>query len=259
LLDQRAISQEELEQRVSDVTVADAKLASVSAALDSAALDLSFTHVTAPIAGRVSRAVVTVGNLVEPATVLTTLVSVSPVYAYFDIDEQTYLKHVSAGGSSDVNVGLIDEDGYPHRAKLDFVDNRVDANHGTIRARAVLDNADGRLTPGLFARIRLVSPQQFTAAFVDDRAVGTDLGRKFVFVVDSTNVVRYRPVETGRLIDGLRVVSSGLDANDVVIVNGLQRVRPGVTVAATQVAMDRGDRVLAQLDAGRGVVALNVR
>ena len=261
LLDQRAISQEELEQRVSDVTVAEAKLASVSAALDAAALDLSFTHVTAPIAGRVSRAVVTVGNLVEPATVLTTLVSVSPVYAYFDIDEQTYLKHVNTGGSSDVNVGLIDEEGYPHRAKLDFVDNRVDANHGTIRARAVLDNADGRLTPGLFARIRLVSPQQFTAAFVDDRAVGTDLGRKFVFVVDSGNVVRYRAVETGRLIDGLRVVSSGLTADDIVIVNGLQRVRPGVTVAATQVAMDRDERVLAQLDAGRGAsaVALNVR
>ena len=259
LLDQRAISQEELEQRLSDVTVADAKLASVSASLDAATLDLSFTHVTAPITGRVSRAVVTVGNLVEPQTVLTTLVSVSPVYAYFDIDEQTYLKHVSSRGSSDVNVGLIDEEGYPHRAKLDFVDNRVDANHGTIRARAVLDNADGRLTPGLFARIRLVSPQQFTAAFVDDRAVGSDLGRKFVFVVDSANVVRYRPIETGRLIDGLRVVSSGLDANDVVIVNGLQRVRPGVTVAATQVAMERGERVLAQLDAGHGVVALNVR
>ena len=259
LLDQRAISQEELEQRLSDVTVADAKLASVGASLDAAALDLSFTHVTAPIAGRVSRAVVTAGNLVEPSTVLTTLVSVSPVYAYFDIDEQTYLKHVNAGGSSDVRVGLIDEEGYPHGAKLDFVDNRVDANHGTIRARAVLDNKDGRLTPGLFARIRLVSPQQFTAAFVDDRAVGTDLGRKFVFVVDGGNVVRYRPIETGRLIDGLRVVSSGLDANDVVIVNGLQRVRPGVTVAATQVAMERGERVLAQLDAGRGVVALNVR
>ena len=261
LLDQRTISQEELEQRVSDVTVADAKLASVSAALDAATLDLSFTHVTAPISGRVSRAVVTAGNLVEPSTVLTTLVSVSPVYAYFDIDEQTYLKHVSASGSADVNVGLIDEDGYPHRAKLDFVDNRVDANHGTIRARAVLDNADGRLTPGLFARIRLVSPQQFTAAFVDDRAVGTDLGRKFVFVVDGQNVVRYRPIETGRQIDGLRVVTSGLEPNDVVIVNGLQRVRPGVTVAATQVAMDRGDRALAQLDAGHGAgaVALNVR
>src|SRR5436190_13324396 len=259
LLDQRAISQEELEQRLSDVTVADAKLASVSASLDAAALDLSFTRVTAPIAGRVSRAVVTVGNLVEPQTVLTTLVSVSPVYAYFDIDEQTYLKHVSPSGSADVHVGLIDEEGYPHRAKLDFVDNRVDANHGTIRARAVLANADGRLTPGLFARIRLVSPQQFTAAFVDDRAVGTDLGRKFVFVVDDQNVVRYRPIETGRQIDGLRVVTSGLEPNDVVIVNGLQRVRPGVTVAATQVAMERGERVLAELDAGHGVVALNVR
>jgi len=259
LLDQRAISQEELEQRVSDVTVAEAKLASVGAALAAAELDLSFTHVTAPIAGRVSRAVVTAGNLVEPSSVLTTLVSISPVYAYFDIDEQTYLKHVGPNGNADVNVGLIDEEGYPHRAKLDFVDNRVDASHGTIRARAVLDNADGRLTPGLFARIRLVSPQQFTAAFVDDRAVGTDLGRKFVFVVDAENVVRYRPIETGRQIDGLRVVTSGLTPNDVVIVNGLQRVRPGVTVAATQVAMDRGERVLAQLDAGRGVVALNAR
>jgi multidrug efflux system membrane fusion protein len=260
LLDERAISQEELEQRTSDAAVAEAKLASARAALDAAELDLSFTRVTAPIAGRVSRAVVTVGNLVDASTLLTTLVSVSPVYAYFDIDEQTYLKHASPSGDSDVYVGLVDEDGYPHRARLDFVDNRVDANHGTIRARAVLDNADGRFTPGLFARIRLVSPQQFSAAFVDDRAVGTDLGRKFVLVVDDGNVVRYRPVETGRLIDGLRVVTSGLAPNDVVIVNGLQRVRPGVAVAPTQVAMARSDRVLAQLDGGAaGAVALNAR
>jgi membrane fusion protein, multidrug efflux system len=260
LLEQRAISQEESEQRLADATVAQAKLASVKAALESAELDLSFTRVTAPIAGRVSRAVVTVGNLVDQQTLLTTLVSVSPVYAYFDIDEQTYLKHVGANGTGEVNVGLIDEDGYPRRAKLDFVDNRVDASHGTIRARAVLDNADGRLTPGLFARIRLVSPQQFTAAFVDDRAVGTDLGRKFVFVLDDRNVVQYRPVETGRQIDGLRVVTRGLAPNEVVIVNGLQRVRPGVTVAATQVAMDRSERVLAQLGAGvAGPLALNVR
>ena len=259
LLEQRAISQEEFEQRMSDATVADAKLASVKAALEAAELDLSFTRVTAPISGRASRAVVTVGNLVEPQTQLTTLVSVSPVYAYFDIDEQTYLKHVGANGGGEVNVGLIDEQGYPHRAKLDFVDNRVDANHGTIRARAVLDNKDGRFTPGLFARIRLVSPQQFTAAFVDDRAVGSDLGRKFVFVVDDKNVVQYRPIETGRQIDGLRVVTSGLQPNDVVIVNGLQRVRPGVTVAATQVAMDRSGRVLAQIDSDRNTVALNAR
>jgi multidrug efflux system membrane fusion protein len=261
LLEQRAISQEEYEQHTSDASVAAAKLASVRASLDAAELDLSFTRVTAPIAGRVSRAVVTVGNLVDASTLLTTLVSVSPVYAYFDIDEQTYLKHVNPNGDSDVLVGLIDEEGYPHRARLDFVDNHVDGSHGTIRARAVLDNVDGRFTPGLFARIRLVSPQQFSAAFVDDRAVGTDLGRKFVFVVDEGNVVRYRPVETGRLIDGLRVITSGLTPDDVVIVNGLQRVRPGVAVAATQVAMERSGRVLAQLDAdgSAGPVALNVR
>jgi multidrug efflux system membrane fusion protein len=260
LLEKRAISQEEFEQRTSDASVAEAKLASVAASLEAAELDLSFTRVRAPIAGRVSRAVVTVGNLVDASTLLTTLVSVSPVYAYFDVDEQTYLKHVSPSGSADVLVGLIDEEGYPHRARLDFVDNRVDASHGTIRARAVLDNVDGRFTPGLFARIRLVSPQQFTAAFVDDRAVGTDLGRKFVFVVDDKNVVQYRPVETGRQIDGLRVVTSGLTPNDLVIVNGLQRVRPGVTVAATQVAMDRSERVLAQLGAGdAGPLALNAR
>jgi membrane fusion protein, multidrug efflux system len=261
LLEQHAASQEEFEQLSADAAVAEAKLASMSAALDAAELDLSFTRVTAPISGRASRAIVTVGNLVEPSTVLTTLVSTSPVYAYFDVDEQTYLKNVSPTGEADVYVGLIDEQGYPHRASLDFVDNRVDANHGTIRARAMLDNANGRFTPGLFARIRLVSPRAFTAAFVDDRAVGTDLGRKFVFVVDDQDVIQYRAIETGRLIDGLRVVTSGLTPNDVVVVNGLQRVRPGVTVAPTQVAMDRGERVLAELDAGSRAepVAFNIR
>ncbi len=261
LLDKHAASQEEFEQLAADAAVAEAKLASFSAALDAAELDLSFTRVTAPIAGRVSRAIVTEGNLVEPSTVLTTLVSMSPVYAYFDVDEQTYLKNVGPEAKADVYVGLIDEEGYPHRASLDFVDNRVDANHGTIRARAVLDNASGRFTPGLFARVRLVSPRQFSAAFVDDRAVGTDLGRKFVFVVDADNVIQYRAVETGRLIDGLRVVTTGLEQGDVVVVNGLQRVRPGVTVAPTQVAMDRGERVLAQLDAAGSAepVAFNAR
>jgi multidrug efflux system membrane fusion protein len=190
---------------------------------------------------------VTVGNLVEPGTVLTTLVSISPVYAYFDVDEQTYLRSVGPDGTADVFVGLIDEEGYPHRAALDFVDNRVDAGHGTIRARAVLHNSSGRFTPGLFARIRLVSPNEFSAAFVDDRAIGTDLGRRFVYVIDEANVVQYRAIETGRLIEGLRVVTSGLEPGDLVVVNGLQRVRAGVTVAATQVAMDRDARDFAEL------------
>jgi multidrug efflux system membrane fusion protein len=261
LFEQNATSREEFEQSAADAAVAEAELAAVSAALEFAELELSFTEVKAPIAGRVSRAIVTAGNLVEPSTVLTTLVSISPVYAYFDIDEQTYLKSVGPNGSADVHVGLIDEDGYPHRAKLDFVDNQVDAGHGTIRARAVLDNSSGRFTPGLFARIRLVSPNAFEAAFVDDRAIGTDLGRKFVYVIDENNVVHYRGIETGRAIDGMRIVTSGLTADDIVIVNGVQRVRPGVPVAPTRVAMDRDARGLVDVTTGKGdeAVALNQR
>jgi multidrug efflux system membrane fusion protein len=240
LLARNATSQEEFEQVAADATVAAAQLAAIGAALEAAELNLSFTRVTAPIAGRVSRAIVTAGNLVDASTVLTTLVSDGAVYAYFDVDEQTYLTHMqqaNAAENSVVRVGLINEQGYPHVARLDFVDNQVDPSHGTIRARAVLDNRDGLFTPGLFARMQLVSPSRYSAALVDDRAIGTDLGRRFVFVLDEQGVVQYRPVETGRLAHGLRVVENGLAAGDVVIVNGLQRVRPGVTVAETRVAM----------------------
>ena len=249
LLAQNATSREEFEGFEAREAVAEATLAAVQAALESAELNLSFTHVTAPITGRVSRAIVTAGNLVDSSTLLTTLISDDPVYAYFDADEHTFLDHVSRPSETHetaVYVGLINEEGYPHAARLDFVDNQVDPDHGTIRARAVLDNPDGRFTPGLFARVKLVSPTHYRAALVDDRAIGTDLGRKFVFVVDDQNVVQYRSVETGRVVDGLRVVTSGLGAGDVVIVNGLQRVRPGVTVAATQVAMNRNSAALAR-------------
>jgi len=240
LLAQNATSREEYEQLAANASVAEAKLAAARAALEAARLNLSFTRVTAPIAGRVSRAVVTAGNLVDGSTLLTTVVSDSPVYAYFDVDEQTYLEHLHGDAGRDVvYVGLINEQGYPHRARLDFVDNQIDPSHGTIRARAVLDNADGQFTPGLFARMKLISAKRFRAALIDDRAIGTDLGRKFVFVVDAQNVVSYRAIETGRSLEGLRVVRSGLEAGDVVIVNGLQRVRPGATVNPTQVAMDR--------------------
>jgi multidrug efflux system membrane fusion protein len=252
LLARNATSQEEFERLAADATVAAAELKPVTAALESASLDLSFTRVTAPISGRVSRAIVTAGNLVDPSTVLTTLVSDDAVYAYFDVDEQTYLEHVRAPNAAEqsvVHVGLINEEGYPHAARLDFVDNQVDPNHGTIRARAVLDNRDGRFTPGLFARMQLVSPKRLRAALVDDRAIGTDLGKRFVFVVDEHGVVQYRPVATGRLVDGLRVVTSGLAAGDVVIVNGVQRVRPGVTVGQTRVAMGHDLPSLARLEA----------
>ena len=154
-----------------------------------------------------------------------------------------------------MHVGLINEEGYPHAARLDFVDNQVDPNHGTIRARAVLDNRDGLFTPGLFARMKLVSPSYYSAALVDDRAIGTDLGKRFVFVVDEQGVVQYRPVETGRLVDGLRVVENGLAAGDVVIVNGLQRVRPGVTVGQTRVAMGHDLPALVHLAADEAATA----
>jgi multidrug efflux system membrane fusion protein len=252
LLAQKATSQEEFERNAADATVAAAQLASISAALEAAELNLSFTRVTAPITGRVSRTIVTAGNLVDASIVLTTLVSDGAVYAYFDVDEQTYLDHVQqphAAQHSVVHVGLINEEGYPHVARLDFVDNQVDPQHGTIRARAVLDNHDRLFTPGLFARMKLVSPQRTSVALVDDRAVGTDLGNRFVFVVDEQGVVQYRPVELGRLVEGLRVVTDGLAAGDVVIVNGLQRVRPGVTVGQTRVAMGNDLPALAQIEA----------
>jgi multidrug efflux system membrane fusion protein len=252
LLARNATSQEEVEQTAADANVAAAQLASIGAALEAAELNLSFTRVTAPIAGRVSRAIVTAGNLVDASVVLTTVVSDESVYAYFDVDEQTYLTHVkqaNAAEHSTVHVGLINEEGYPHAARLDFVDNQVDPQHGTIRARAVLDNRDGRFTPGLFARMKLVSPNLYSAALVDDRAIGTDLGKRFVFVVDGQGVVQYRSVETGRLVDGLRIVEQGLAAGDVVIVNGLQRVRPGVNVAETRVAMGHDLPALARVEA----------
>ncbi len=255
LLERNAISQEEAERNAADASVAAAQLASISAALEAAELNLSFTRVTAPIAGRVSRAIVTAGNLVDASVVLTTIVSDEEVYAYFDVDEQTYLEHVqqaNAAEESVVQVGLINEDGYPHSARLDFVDNQVDPRQGTIRARAILDNRDGQFTPGLFARMKLVSPSRHRAALVDDRAIGTDLGKRFVFVVDDQGVVQYRPVETGRLVEGLRIVNDGLTAGDVVVVNGLQRVRPGVTVAQTRVDMSDDVPALAQLESTAG-------
>jgi multidrug efflux system membrane fusion protein len=252
LLARNATSQEEAEQLAADADVAAAQLASIGAALEAAELDLSFTRVTAPIAGRVSRAIVTAGNLVDASVVLTTVVSDEAVYAYFDVDENTYLEHIRqphAAEHSVVHVGLINEEGYPHAARLDFVDNQVDPQHGTIRARAVLDNRARQFTPGLFARMKLVSPSRHSAALVDDRAIGTDLGKRFVFVVDEQGVVQYRSVELGRLVDGLRVVENGLAAGDVVIVNGLQRVRPGVNVAQTRVAMGHDLPALAQMAA----------
>lgn len=257
LLAENAISREEFDGLTTAESIASAELGAVEAALNAAQLDLEFTTVTAPIDGRVSSARVTAGNLVNSETLLTTLVSDDPIYAYFDADEQSYLEYVTgqdpaAARSAQVYVGLINEAGFPHEGHLDFLDNQVDPASGTIRARAVLPNADGRFTPGLFARIKLVSPTSRTVALVDDRAIGTDLDRKYVLVLDDENVAQYRGVQTGRAIDRLRVVTDGLEPGDRVIVNGLQRVRPGAPVTPTSVAMARSERALEQVTAAAG-------
>jgi RND family efflux transporter MFP subunit len=247
LLDQHAISREEFDSRVSGSEQAEANVQAAAAAADTAALNLSWTEVRSPITGVVSREEVTEGNLVTAGqTMLTRVVSVDKIYVEFDGDEQVYLKHaaltrngggINKGDDSPVWIGLADESGTPHEGKMVFIDNALDPQTGTIRARALLDNKDRRFTPGLFARVKLVGSAKYEALLVNDSAIGTDQNVRFVFALDKDNKVQYRPVKLGPLVDGLRVVREGLALGDTVVVNGLQRVRPGVQVAPERVAM----------------------
>jgi RND family efflux transporter MFP subunit len=248
LLAKHAISQEEFDTRTAGNEQAEANVAAAQAALDSAALNLGFTRVLAPISGRISRALVTSGNLVGAGqTLLTTVVSVDPIYVSFDGDEQVYLKylkeqHAAAGGAQEarnpVRVGLADESGYPHEGVLVFTDNALDPATGTIRSRARLANHERLFAPGLFARIKLLGSAQHEAVLIQDSAVGTDQTERFVLIVGKDNKVSYRPVKLGPIVDGLRVVAEGLAPGETIVVNGLQRVRPGAQVSPQQVAMD---------------------
>lgn len=248
----QAISREEYDARVSAQAQGDASVQAAEAAVRTARLNLDWTRVRAPIAGRVSRAEVTAGNLVlagpPTATLLTTVMSLDPVYVYFDADERTYLKYAglardgtrpsSRDARTPIYLGLIDEDGqFPHKGYVDFVDNTVNPETGTIRARAVFSNKDHAFTPGLFARLKLEGSGQYRATLVVDRAVGTDQDKKFVLVLKPDSTVDYRSVQLGRLVDGLRVVTSGLKQGDEVVINGLQRVRPGMKVTPTLAPM----------------------
>ena len=253
LLQSHAISQEEYDTRAAGLEQADANVEAAQAALDQSALNLSWTRVTAPITGRVSRALVTEGNLVTAGqTELTTLVSLDPIYVRFDGDEQAYLKYTKiareaaqakvkgneAGTTgSPVLVGLADEAGYPHQGVMVFEDNELDPTTGTIRGRARLENHDRAFTPGLFARVKLMGSNKYEALMVNDSAVGTDQTVRYVLVVGADNKVQYRPVKLGPVIDGLRVVTDGLHAGETVVVSGLQRVRPGAQVNPEKVAM----------------------
>jgi len=241
----QAISREELDARSSSKAEGDAAVRAGEAALVTAKLNLEWTVVRAPITGRVSRAAVTPGNLVQAgppsATLLTTIVSLDPIYVYFDSDEQAYLKYVNAmrarASELPVYVGLTSETGFPHKGKLDFVDNRLDPGAGTIRVRAVVPNPKQLFVPGLFARVRLVGTEQHAVTLIQDQAVGTDQDRKFVLVLKPDSSVDYRPVTLGRLVDGLRVVNSGLTPGEDVVINGMLRVRPGMKVVAKRATM----------------------
>jgi RND family efflux transporter MFP subunit len=246
-----AVSQEELDERTSTVAQAEANVAGAQAALESAQLNLSFTRVTSPITGRVSRAEVTRGNLVtggtNGGTLLSSVVSMDPIYLYFDGDEQAYLRYTrmarngqrssSRDAPNPVQVGLANEEGFPHPGTMDFIDNQLNPQTGTIRARAVLENKDGQFTPGLFARVQLLGSDEYNAILIDDRAVNTDQNQKYVLLLGADNKVEYRKVKLGRIVDGLRVVREGLKSGDTIVVNGAQRVHPGIAVTPQRVAM----------------------
>ncbi|BBT45087.1 efflux RND transporter periplasmic adaptor subunit [Enterobacter asburiae] len=251
LVNTNVVSREEWEQRRSAATQAQADIRAAQAAVDAAQLNLDFTKVTAPIDGRASRALITSGNLVtagDTASVLTTLVSQKTVYVYFDVDESTYLHYQNLarsgqGASSNhtalpVEIGLTGEEGYPHQGKVDFLDNQLTPSTGTIRMRALLDNAQRQFTPGLFARVRLPGSAEFKATLIDDKAVLTDQDRKYVYIVDKEGKAQRRDITPGRLADDLRIVRQGLNPGDKVIVEGLQKVfMPGMPVNAKTVAM----------------------
>jgi multidrug efflux system membrane fusion protein len=249
--DDKAISQREYEDRSNGLREAEANLRAAQALRDAVRLNLSYTQVRAPVAGRIGRLEITTGNLVAAgpgAPVLTTLVSVSPIYASFDTDEQVVIRALGSlpGGSSaraaleriPVQMGTSGSADTPYQGRLQLIDNQVDAKSGTVRVRAAFDNKDGALMPGQFARIRMGQPQATRALLVNERAVGTDQNKKFVLVVAEGNKAEYREVTLGASVDGLRVVNEGLKPGERIVVNGLQRVRPGALVQPQAVSMD---------------------
>jgi multidrug efflux system membrane fusion protein len=214
-----------------------AAVRTAQAALATARLNLEWTRVRSPITGRVGRAEVTLGNLVQAGpTRLTTVVSQDPIHVSFDADERSYLRYAAMGARdrrTRILMGLANEDGaFPHEGYVDFVDNQLDPRTGTVRVRAVFSNHDRRFAPGLFARLKLEGGARYQGTVVSDRAIGTDQDKKFVLVLKPDSTVEYRPVQLGPLVDGYRVVTEGLRAGEQIVINGLQRVRPGMKVAA---------------------------
>lgn len=231
LLSANAIAKRDYDEKRSAARAGIARVKAAQAALRTAQVELGYTEIVAPVAGRVSRAELTVGNVVASgsnAPVLTTLVSVSPIYASFNVDEQTYLQYLRGrtSGEIPVQLGLADETGYPRSGRISSIDNQLDTGSATIRVRARFDNADGSLLPGLYARVRMGGAKPAPTILVDEAAIGTDQAKKFVFVIDADDRVQYREVTLGNVHEGRRIVQSGLHAGERIVVNGMQRVRP---------------------------------
>lgn len=247
----RAISQEEADLKLKSRTQAEASVQAAQAAVDAAKLEVEFTRVTAPIAGRIGRKLVTEGNLIvggsNGATLLTTIVALDPIYCYFDVDERSALRYreLARQGKRDsalskkipVHMALADQTGFPHEGKIDFVDNIVSSSTGAIRVRGVFPNTDRLMAPGFFARVRIPGTGEYEAMLVRDTAIGSDQGKAFVYVVGEDGKAVARSVVPGPLEDGLRVVREGLTVNDRVVINGLMAVRNGVVVQADEVPM----------------------
>lgn len=247
LFKDRTISQRDFDNRKNERDSAAAQLESAKAALEAAQINLDYTDIKAPIDGRVGRVEVTVGNIVQAgpgAPVLTTVVADSPIYADFEMDEASYLKYAHTDnekmGGIPVMLGLSSEEGTPHTGRIGSFDNRLDPASGTIRVRAVFANEDGALVPGLFARILIGSSAKTKAVLITDKAIGTDQDKKFALAVGNGGMVEYRVIVVGVQVDGLRVIESGLKAGDKIIVNGLQRARPGAPVVPQDVDMVTG-------------------
>ncbi|MEO0393619.1 MAG: efflux RND transporter periplasmic adaptor subunit [Pseudomonadota bacterium] len=241
LVANRTIAESTFDERVTAERSASAAVQAAQAALRQAQLDLEFTEVRAPVAGRIGREQVTVGNLIsggsDNATMLTSISSVDPIYFFFDVNEADYLSYArNSGGQSDrdgtkrVFLALADENEFNNQGVVDFVDPRFDFNTSTVTLRAVVDNPNGTFIPGLFAKIQVPASDEYEAILVPDSVIGTDQTVKFVYVVDDDNVVAQRPVTLGPLIDGLRVIRDGVAATERLVINGLQRVRPGAPV-----------------------------
>ena len=252
LVASKAISAEDFEQKSKTQAEAMASVRAAAAALAAAKLDLEFTQVRAPIAGRVSDARVREGNLViggdtNNATLLTTIVAVDPIHCFIDVDERSSLKYrqlyregkraSALFGEVEAQMGLANEEGFPHKGVVDFVDNEISPTTGTIRCRAVFPNKDRLMSPGYFARVRVPGSGEYDALLVRDSALGSDQGRPFVFVVKEDGTAEYRTVVTGPLEDGLRVVKEGLKPGERIVINGLMAVKNGGKVNATEEAM----------------------